>query len=68
MAERHCPCCGKMSKTFRSNNTLEWEKYCLQCYKDYTREERKAREFKQVLAIISGMKVEDEVKDLNLEG
>jgi hypothetical protein len=58
----HCSCCDKDTSNFYWNsNTGKRNKYCGDCNEQYTSKERKHREFKLVLDIITQMDVKDKL-------
>lgn len=58
MCKFFCSCCYKETDDFYINSkTGKRNKYCNQCYKDYTRQERSKREKKYIFGIIAEMEI-----------
>ena len=51
--DNFCPCCYKISETYKNGNTDRVDRYCIQCQKDYTAKERKQIEFNNIFGIIT---------------
>lgn len=64
-ASKYCNCCGKISLFYFNGNTGEFSKYCLSCKKNYTLEERRKMEFKNILNVISSKEINEKCTRLH---